>query len=106
VRRDRRSPKPSIERSPVAQAGSRRHVAVRTCAGCGERSAQKAMHRMTLDGEAGLTWRETGGRGAYLHPRNECRDRFVSGKRRVPGLRAAIGRDARLRLVEKWLVLS
>jgi hypothetical protein len=64
------------------------------------------MRRLVLEGDASLVWREKGGRGAYLHPRPGCRDHFVSGKRRIPGLRALVGREARLRLVEKWLILS
>lgn len=68
----------------------------RTCAGCGARSERSLLRRIGLapDG-AGLEWRERGGRGTYLHDSEECRRRFVAGKKRLPGLRAAIGRTVR-----------
>lgn len=75
-------------------------VPVRTCAGCGAAVPRDAMKRLALlPGGAAVEWRETGGRGTYLHESDECRRRFVVGKRRLPGLRANVSREARQALV-------
>ena len=83
--------------------GARRphHVPLRTCAGCGKRSAKAELSRIALaPGEERLEWRARGGRGTYLHDADECRRRFIAGKKRLPGLRAAVGRPARQALVD------
>jgi predicted RNA-binding protein YlxR (DUF448 family) len=78
-----------------------RHVALRTCAGCGTRSPRAELARIGLAaGAERLEWRARGGRGTYLHDADECRRRFVAGKKRLPGLRAAVGRPARQALVD------
>lgn len=85
----------------IPYAGGRRpaHVPHRTCAGCGERSPRSLLRRLVLAGEGRLDWRPAGGRGTYLHDDDACRRRFVAGKRRLAGLRAAVGRSARELLV-------
>lgn len=75
------------------------HVPQRTCAGCGERAPRCELRRIALAGEGTLDWRASGGRGTYLHDAEGCRRRFVVGKRRITGLRAAVGRPAREALV-------
>ena len=75
-------------------------VPVRTCAGCGVAVPRDGLRRLALVPEsAGVEWRERGGRGTYLHDAEECRRRFVVGKRRLPGLRATVSREAREALV-------
>jgi len=75
-------------------------VPVRTCAGCGVAVSRDALRRIALvSATGGVEWRERGGRGTYLHDAEECRRRFVVGKRRLPGLRAAVSREAREALV-------
>jgi len=74
----------------------------RQCAGCGGRSAQATLLRIGLaPGGDGLEWRAKGGRGTYVHDSDECRRRFVAGKKRLPGLRAQIGRAAREALFDR-----
>jgi hypothetical protein len=55
---------------------------------------------LAVDGVS-LEWRTSGGRGTYLHDSDECRRRFVAGKKRLPGLRASVGRPARQALVDQ-----
>jgi predicted RNA-binding protein YlxR (DUF448 family) len=87
--------------APSRRAG-RRHVPERTCAGCGGRAPRAVLARIGLtDDGGGLEWRANGGRGTYLHEADECRRRFVAGKKRLPGLRASIGRAARESLVDR-----
>jgi hypothetical protein len=87
----------------VAPARRRRaHVPERTCAGCGTRAPRSELSRIALGtGGDTLEWRTSGGRGTYLHDSDECRRRFVSGKKRLPGLRASVGRAAREALVDR-----
>jgi len=79
----------------------RPHVPERTCAGCGVRAPQAELRRLAVAaGGQALEWRARGGRGTYLHDSPDCRRRFLSGKRRLPGLRASIGREARQALID------
>jgi len=77
------------------------HVPMRSCAGCRERDAQSRLARFTLvDGR--VTWdgeRRARGRGAYLHPRRDCLDAFVSRKPFVRSLRESVPAADRERLV-------
>ena len=91
----------SVSNPPVGGMGLRRHVPVRTCAGCGGRAPRAMMRRLALiSGQVGVEWRDAGGRGTYLHDTAECRQRFVGGKKRLPGLRATVGRRDRQLLLE------
>jgi hypothetical protein len=55
---------------------------VRTCVGCGEKAAQRALARLRIEGERVVIDRNrSGGRGAWLHPAAECLERAV--KRRA-----------------------
>lgn len=75
---------------------------VRSCVGCGERGSQ--------DGLLRIVWRQgelrpdparrAGGRGAYLHPRRACWQRFVGRRGLVRSLRTSVPRPARERLVD------
>ena len=70
---------------------------VRSCVGCGERTAQDALLRMTWHGDV---LRRDGrirasGRGAYLHERRACWQAFVARRGPVRSLRAAVPRSAR-----------
>lgn len=88
---------PASIRPPGAASS---HVPQRTCAGCGVASPRGTLRRLALaPGGAAVEWRERGGRGTYLHDAQECRRRFVVGKRRLPGLRAGVSREARESLV-------
>ena len=77
------------------------HVPIRSCAGCRERQAQADLQRFTLvDGR--VTWDgeyRRSGRGAYLHPRRECLDAFVTRKPFVRSLRTSVPAVERARLV-------
>jgi len=102
VTRARNMPKAS-PRGPavVRPAGSRpARTPVRTCAGCGVAAPRNTLRRLALAAQgAAVEWRDSGGRGTYLHDADDCRRRFVVGKRRLPGLRAAVSREAREVLV-------
>ena len=77
------------------------HVPMRSCAGCRERQDQAQLRRFTLvDGR--VTWdgeQRRSGRGAYLHPRRDCLDAFVSRKPFVRSLRVSVPAAERARLV-------
>ena len=74
---------------------------VRSCVGCGERSPQVELVRMTWrDGALRRDGaRRTDGRGAYLHERPACWDTFVARRGPVRSLRTAVPRAAREALV-------
>ena len=83
-------------------SGRRGHVPLRTCLGCGEIDAQRALLRIVRDvsGRLGLDpHRRSGGRGGYLHPRPECWAGFARRKGPVRAFRAAVDRPARAVLV-------
>jgi predicted RNA-binding protein YlxR (DUF448 family) len=96
---------PDAGEVPFATPPRAAHVAERTCAGCGLKAARPTLLRIGLatPGDA-LEWRARGGRGTYLHDSEQCRRRFVQGKKRLPGLRAAVGRAARQALVDRTTV--
>lgn len=82
-------------------------VAIRTCCGCGQRDVQRVLIRVMCSASGGLTpdlWRRGGGRGAYLHRRATCWDRFVRGKIYVRSLRCSIPRAERVVLIERLRV--
>ena len=85
--------------SVAVQVRRSRHVAVRTCAGCGRRAPKAELRRFGLAVEGGLEWRHAGGRGSYLHYSGDCARQFALRKKIVPGLRTRIARDAREALV-------
>ena len=74
---------------------------VRSCVGCGERAPQTELVRMTWrDGALRRDGaRRADGRGAYLHGRPACWDRFVARRGPVRSLRATVPREAREALV-------
>jgi uncharacterized protein len=76
---------------------------IRSCVGCGARSPQATLLRMTwrdgrLQRDAG---RRAAGRGAYLHERPACWDAFIARRGPVRSLRAGVPRDARMRLTDE-----
>jgi uncharacterized protein len=78
----------------------RRHVAIRTCVGCGQRAPQAELLRFTA--AAGLrpdALRRTPGRGAYLHPAPVCWQAFARRRGPVRSLRLTPGHDERARLL-------
>ncbi|TMA56916.1 MAG: YlxR family protein [Deltaproteobacteria bacterium] len=77
-----------------------RHVAMRTCVGCGRRAPQAELLRLTAASE-GLrldTVRRSPGRGAYLHRVPICWAAFVRRRGPVRSLRLTPGHDERQRL--------
>ena len=80
----------------------RRDVPVRTCVGCGTRDAQSAMIRLRIDADGGLLALvgRADGRSAYVHRRAACVQGLVKSRGLGRSLRATIGREPRLALVE------
>lgn len=79
---------------------SSRHVAIRTCVGCGVRAPQCQLLRFGLTENGNLAQRSSGaprGRSAYLHPERECWERFATRKGTLVSLRRAIPREERRR---------
>ena len=74
----------------------RGHVPIRTCVGCGGRDPQPTLIRFFATLAVG---RSLPGRGAYLHPRQECWKAFVRARGPVRSLRATPTPVARERLV-------
>jgi predicted RNA-binding protein YlxR (DUF448 family) len=74
----------------------------RTCIGCMKRDSKSAMIRIAaVDGkvEADFAGRRPG-RGGYLHPINECADKFVTSKvKEFRALRRKIDRTERLVII-------
>ena len=67
---------------PSLETERRPKATVRTCAGCGERSAKDAMVRVVLGPGGELAFDLVGhshGRGAYLHPARRCFERAARG---------------------------
>ena len=80
-----------------------RHVATRTCVGCGERASQPQLLRFTAT-PAGLrpdVVRRAPGRGAYLHAAPACWSAFVRRRGPVRSLRLTPGHLERERLLEQ-----
>lgn len=78
---------------------------IRTCMGCRERAPQAELTRvarfgsdLVLDPE-----RRVAGRGAYLHGRRECLDRFGGTKGRIRSLRWAPPLEAKRRVAAELL---
>ena len=85
--------------SPLVSKHRSRHVAIRTCAGCGTRAPGQELLRFGLASDGGVEWRPSGGRGSYLHPSEDCAKRLVARKKAVPGLRSRVTRESRVALV-------
>jgi len=78
-----------------------RHVATRTCVGCGQRAPQAELLRLTAASE-GLRLdavRRAPGRGAYLHRAPTCWAAFARRRGPVRSLRLTPGRNERERLL-------
>jgi len=78
-----------------------RHVATRTCVGCGQRAPQAEMLRLTAASE-GLRLdaaRRAPGRGAYLHRVPSCWAAFARRRGPVRSLRLTPGHNERERLL-------
>ena len=66
------------------QLRARSKEPLRTCIGCGEKTAQRELVRLRLvEGRVVVDRERTGGRGAWLHPVQKCLDR--AAKRRAFG---------------------
>jgi len=82
---------------------AKRHKVERTCIGCMKKDSKAAMVRIAVvenNVEADFA-ASRAGRGAYLHPTNECALRFVNSKvKEFRSLRRKIDRGERLRIVE------
>ena len=79
----------------------KRHVAMRTCVGCGERAPQAELLRFTA-APAGLrpdVIRRAPGRGAYLHPAPGCWVAFARRRGPVRSLRLTPDHRERERLL-------
>ena len=71
----------------------------RTCIGCMKRDSKSAMIRIAVvDGRVEADFAACyPGRGGYLHPTNECADKFVASKvKEFRALRRKIDRSERL----------
>jgi uncharacterized protein len=79
------------------------HRPVRTCLGCMQRDLKAAMVRI-VDADGGVITDERAalpGRGGYLHPREECVERFVRSKvREFRSLGRAVDRATRERIAQ------
>jgi hypothetical protein len=65
---------------------------VRTCVGCREKAAQRALVRLRIEGERVVIDRNrSGGRGAWLHASADCLERAI---RRRALARAFLGKAA------------
>ena len=77
---------------------------VRTCLGCMETDRKDAMVRI-VSAAGGVQPDFEGrkpGRGGYLHPRDECLERFIRAKvREFRSLRVKIDREQRSFVVER-----
>jgi predicted RNA-binding protein YlxR (DUF448 family) len=78
---------------------------IRTCVGCRAQAPQDELTRvvrvgadLVIDSE-----RRLAGRGAYLHGRRECLDRFGGSKGRVRSLRWAPSLEAKRRVATELL---
>lgn len=73
------------------------HVPVRSCVGCGERDAQRAMLRLGRGPAGTLTVDEPRrtGRGAWLHPRAACVAGLERSKGLARSLRTTVAKDSR-----------
>src|SRR5579875_1776100 len=78
------------------------HKPRRTCLGCREVDWQQALVRLAAlpEGVVVDPTGKLGGRGAYLHPRRQCLQRFVRTKiNRFQSLRRSLDRSERVNLV-------
>lgn len=85
--------------------GGSRHVAVRTCVGCGKRAPQASMLRLHYDVARGLqTVTTTGpGRSAYLHREPECIRALAKSRLLKRSLRHNVDGDCRERLAAQLM---
>jgi predicted RNA-binding protein YlxR (DUF448 family) len=77
---------------------------VRMCMGCGGRAPQGELLRLTVatDGTlAVIAGRRHAGRTGYLHPRQECWERFTARKGLLRSLGRAVDRASRAALVRQ-----
>ena len=79
------------------------HVPVRMCMGCGTRTPQPELLRVSRarDGTLGLAGRMHQGRSGYLHPREECWERFAARKGLVRSLGCSVDKTTRNALVQE-----
>jgi predicted RNA-binding protein YlxR (DUF448 family) len=80
----------------------RKHVPQRTCIACRQVEGKRALIRLvrTEDGvEIDLTGKKSG-RGAYLHPVQDCWLAMLEGNRLSSALRAQLSAENRAKLVE------
>lgn len=79
------------------------HTPTRFCVGCGQRAAQADLLRFVA-GPAGLALdrhRCAAGRGAYLHPDEQCWKGFAARKAPLRSLRRSIDRAQRMAFVQQ-----
>jgi predicted RNA-binding protein YlxR (DUF448 family) len=81
-----------------------KHIAIRSCLGCGKRDAKTAMLRIVRTSAGPLAVDAEGrrpGRGGYLHRLDDCWRSFAQRKGMLRSLRVSVERDARAVLVER-----
>lgn len=79
---------------PKQQAPRVKKVPMRQCVGCQEMTPKREMLRVVRTPDGAVLLDPTGkksGRGAYIHPRQECLARAVKGKRLERALGVPIG---------------
>jgi predicted RNA-binding protein YlxR (DUF448 family) len=77
---------------------------VRMCMGCGGRAPQRDLLRLTVttDGTLALvTGRKHSGRTGYVHPKQECWERFAAHKGLLRSLGRAVDKASRVKVVQQ-----
>jgi predicted RNA-binding protein YlxR (DUF448 family) len=80
------------------------HSPERTCIGCNTADQKREMVRLSASGDGiAIDWDDRlPGRGAYLHARADCLERFVVSKvREFRSLRRKIEREERVRIADE-----
>ena len=80
------------------------HVPLRTCLGCGRRDPKQDLMRLVCDTRRGLQLDprgRSGGRGGYLHAKEDCWQGFAKRGGMIRSLKAAVERAERAALVDR-----
>ena len=80
-----------------------KHIPVRMCMGCGARTPQTELLRVSRvrDGALGIAGQMHQGRSGYLHRREECWERFAARKGLVRSLGCSVDKTTRIALVQE-----
>ena len=86
-----------------------KHVAIRTCIGCGSQRPKRELIRVVRTPEGDLVADATGrraGRGAYLDPSTECLDKGLAAGSLARALEKTASDEQRARLLEEVAALA